>query len=144
MTDKIPYSGITDTEVRRAFQWLNIILEKMESEGGDADLTFEREAAEDISALHFVKVDADFTVSVTDWSDPDVSQVAGMTITAADAGEDVKIQSVGEYSDGSWNWEPGLVYVGSDGKPTQTVPTDADKVLHPFGISPDGDTRQSD
>jgi hypothetical protein len=50
----------------------------------------------------------------------------GMTLQAAGAGDDVAVQSAGTVSFAGWAWTQGdPVFLGTNGLPTQTVPTEA-------------------
>lgn len=52
-----------------------------------------------------------------------VGKLLGMTAGAAADGAPVTIIQVGEIVEPSWNWNPGPVYLGISGVPTQTRPS---------------------
>lgn len=49
--------------------------------------------------------------------------VIGITTGAAMAGATATVQTSGKLTEPSWNWVPGIVYVGTSGGLTQTAPT---------------------
>lgn len=49
--------------------------------------------------------------------------VVGVSVGAADADTIVRVQVSNEMVEPGWSWTPGAVYVGTDGVPTQVVPT---------------------
>ena len=51
------------------------------------------------------------------------AQVVGITLGAANAGEQVGVKTFGPISDASWNWTKGAVYLGTNGQLTQTAPS---------------------
>lgn len=54
----------------------------------------------------------------------DGDQILGITQSAANEGDDVAVQVVGEMNEGSWNWTTGgAIYCGVNGVLTQVPPT---------------------
>lgn len=51
------------------------------------------------------------------------AQVVGITLGAANAGEQVGVKTFGPISDANWNWAKGAVYLGTNGQLTQTAPS---------------------
>lgn len=51
------------------------------------------------------------------------AQVVGITLGAANAGEQVGVKTFGPISDANWNWTKGAVYLGTNGQLTQTAPS---------------------
>jgi len=66
-------------------------------------------------------------VGYADAYDPDHGDdVLGLTLGAAAAGDDAQVQSAGLVTEPSWAWVPEEpVFVGAEGIPTQSAPTDA-------------------
>lgn len=52
--------------------------------------------------------------------DDDAEQVIGIALNSSNIGGAVQVRTVGTVSEPSWTWNPGYVYVGSDGVLTQT------------------------
>jgi hypothetical protein len=100
--------------------------------GGSA---LQRVAGETLSALRAV-YELDGVVRYLDYRDADhVALLIGVTITAALASEPVNIQSAGPLTDASWQWAPGPVWVGIDGRLTQTPPDDGFDLLIGSAVS---------
>ena len=57
------------------------------------------------------------------------SRLLGITLTAAGPGEPVNVQRSGVLDDAGWSWTPGRVWLGVDGRLTQTPPADGFDVL---------------
>lgn len=56
----------------------------------------------------------------------DMLSLLGMTLHAAAAGDVIAVQRYGIIEESTWSWTPDLpVYLGHDGVPTQTLPSDA-------------------
>ena len=53
----------------------------------------------------------------------DSTQVLGLTINAANAGEPILIRTWGEIEEPTWNWSQGWVWLDHNGLLTQTPPT---------------------
>lgn len=51
------------------------------------------------------------------------AQVVGITLGAANAGEQVGVKTFGPMSDNYWNWTKGAVYLSTNGQLTQTAAT---------------------
>lgn len=51
--------------------------------------------------------------------------ILGVTVNAADSGEEIRIQASGEITDPSWSFEIGPVFVGAGGLLVQPVPSGA-------------------
>ena len=51
------------------------------------------------------------------------AQVVGITLGAANSGEQVGIKTFGTMTDAGWNWTKGAVYLGTNGQLTQTAPS---------------------
>lgn len=83
-----------------------------------------RVAGQVLSALRVV-YERNGRVYLLDPSDPfseDVQFTLGITVTAAQEGENVVVQRSGTIDSAGWNWAEGLVFVGSAGLMTQTPP----------------------
>ncbi len=52
-----------------------------------------------------------------------VERVVGITLHAAEEGAPVLVQRHSEITELTWQWEPGPVYLGSNGLLTQVVPS---------------------
>lgn len=82
-----------------------------------------RRAGETISALRGV-YELDGRVYKLDQQDSlHIDYFLGITISSASSGREIVVKRSGTIDDASWNWTPGLVYLGTDGMLTQTVPT---------------------
>lgn len=91
--------------------------------------SFQRLAGETLSALRLV-YELDGEVFALDSGDADhIDMLLGITLTAAAAGEPVNVQRSGVIDDAGWSWTPGLVWLGVDGRLTQTPPADGFDVL---------------
>lgn len=81
------------------------------------------EAAESISALRAITTDGSGkAVYATNATAPG-SVVIGISTTSGSTGANINIQTAGTLTDASWNWSKGLVWLGTNGTLTQTVPT---------------------
>lgn len=84
---------------------------------------FIRVAGETISALVAVYELPDGTVHPLSQDDPShINQLAGVTITSANAGAEITIQRTGPLDAEGLNLEPGRVWLGSNGRLTQEPP----------------------
>lgn len=52
----------------------------------------------------------------------DSTKVIGIAQNAANSGDPVTVQTIGTFTEPTWNWAPGPVYCGIDGVLTQSVP----------------------
>ena len=100
--------------------------------GGSA---LQRLAGETLSALRLV-YELDGEVFALDSGDADhIDMLLGITLTAAAAGEPVNVQRSGVIDDGGWSWTPGRVWLGVDGRLTQTPPVAGYDVLIGSAVS---------
>lgn len=84
--------------------------------GGSA---LQRVAGTALSALRVV-YELDGQVFLLDYLDADhINLALGVTLTAAPQGGALNVQRSGAMDDASWNWTPGLVWLGSNGALTQ-------------------------
>lgn len=93
--------------------------------GEPGGATFERIAAVALGGHRVVLIDsqgkADYASNDTQ---AHASRIVGMTTGAADSGATTVIQSYGEITEPSWNWNTSLpVYLGTNGLLTQVAPT---------------------
>lgn len=51
------------------------------------------------------------------------SQVAGVAVNSATAGQNVLVRAAGQMTEGYWTWAPGAVWCGIDGQLTQSPVT---------------------
>lgn len=58
------------------------------------------------------------------------AQVVGLTVNAANSGNNVTIKTNGVITDASWNWTKGTVYLGTNGQLTQTAPSGGAVIVH--------------
>lgn len=89
--------------------------------GGESTV---RTAGQTLSALRVV-YERQGKVYLLDPSDPfseDVQFMLGVTVSAAQEGQDVIVQRSGTIDDAGWAWAEGLVFVGAAGTMTQTPP----------------------
>jgi hypothetical protein len=105
--------------------------------GGYARSIVSRVAAENLSASRLVYVGVD---GVRYASSDDVSKVhaLGLTRSAVITGQSVFIQTEGDFTDDSWAWIPGPVFLGLNGFLTQTA--DPSKHLVQIGVAMDATT----
>jgi len=90
--------------------------------GGESTV---RTAGQVLSALRVV-YERSGRVYLLDPTDPfsqDVQFMLGITVSAAQEGEDVVIQRGGTIDQAGWTWSEGLIFVGPAGLMTQTPPT---------------------
>lgn len=100
--------------------------------GGSA---FQRTAGEALSALRAV-YELDGQVRYLDYRDEDnIDLLLGLTLTAANLGEQTNIQRSGPIDDSGWSWTPGPVWLGAAGALTQTPPADGFDVLIGAAVS---------
>lgn len=89
----------------------------------------QRLAGETLSALRVVYELAG-QVFALDYRDAEhINLLLGVTLSAAQVGEPLNIQRLGAIDDDNWSWQPGRVWLGSDGALTQTPPSDGYDVL---------------
>ena len=89
----------------------------------------QRLSGETLSALRAV-YELDGEVYALDYRDAaHIDLLLGITLTAADQGQPVNVQRSGVLDDAGWAWTPGRVWLGADGRLTQTPPTDGFDVL---------------
>jgi len=82
-----------------------------------------REAGETLSALRVV-YELDGVVRYLDSHDTaHIELASGVTLGAAELGEQVQVQRSGAIDDENWSWTPGPVWLGAAGALTQTPPT---------------------
>lgn len=65
-----------------------------------------------------------------------IDLLLGITMTAAQIGELVNVQTLGSIEDSSWSWMPGRIYLGANGALTQTPPTSGFDLLIGSATSP--------
>ena len=100
--------------------------------GGSA---FQRTAGEALSALRAV-YELDGQVRYLDYRDEDnIDLLLGLTLTAANLGEQTNIQRSGPIDDSGWSWTPGPVWLGAAGALTQNPPADGFDVLIGAAVS---------
>jgi hypothetical protein len=91
--------------------------------------SLQRTAGETLSALRAV-YELDGLIYPLDYRDTEhIDLLLGITLTAAPAGEPVNVQRSGVIEDTGWSWTPGRVWLGLDGRLTQTPPVDGYDVL---------------
>lgn len=82
-----------------------------------------RRAGETISALRGVYELAGRVYKLDQQDSDHIDYFLGITTSSATNGREIVVKRSGTIDDASWNWTPGLVYLGADGVLTQTVPT---------------------
>ena len=98
---------------------------------------FIRVAAVTLSALVVVWEDAAGLVRPLDYRDEaHIELLCGLTITSADAGQDVTVQRAGPLDAAGLWLAPGRVYLGAGGSLTQTPPNNGFDVLVGVAVSP--------
>lgn len=81
------------------------------------------EAAQSISALRAITTDGNSNAVYATNTTASGSVVIGISTTSGNTGANINIQTAGTLTDASWNWSKGLVWLGTNGTLTQTVPT---------------------
>ena len=91
---------------------------------------FIRVAAVTLSALVVVWEDSAGLVRPLDYRDEEhAALLCGLTITSADAGQDVTVQRIGPLDAAGLGLIPGRVWLGVDGRLTQAPPQDGCDIL---------------
>ena len=91
---------------------------------------FARVAATTLSTLVVVWEDSAGLVRPLDYRDEEhAALLCGLTITSADAGQDVTVQSIGPLDAAGLGLVPGRVWLGVDGRLTQAPPEDGCDIL---------------
>ena len=91
---------------------------------------FIRAAATTLSALVVVWEDSAGRVHPLDYRDEEhAALLCGLTITSADAGQDVTVQRIGPLDAAGLGLVPGRVWLGVDGRLTQNPPQDGCDIL---------------
>ena len=91
---------------------------------------FIRTAATTLSALVVVWEDSEGRVRPLDYRDEEhAALLCGLTITSADAGQDVTVQRIGPLDAAGLGLAPGRVCLGVDGRLTQVPPQDGCDIL---------------
>ncbi len=88
---------------------------------GGSDLTCT--AGTNLSALRAVTFDNNGEAVYASNNTIANAQVVGITITSASIGQPVTIAAAGLFTDNSWSWTKGPVFLGTNGMLTQTAPT---------------------
>lgn len=81
-----------------------------------------RSAATTVSALRLVTESASGVSPLDPTDDGQVAGLLGVSISAGDAGDEIRIKTGGTIDDAGWSWAPGFVYAGANGTLTQTYP----------------------
>ena len=81
-----------------------------------------RPAAATVSALRVVTESASGVSPLDPTDDGQVAGLLGVSISAGDAGDEIRIKTGGTIDDAGWSWVPGFVYAGPNGTLTQTYP----------------------
>ena len=81
------------------------------------------EAAESISALRAITTDGSGKAVYATNATASGSVVIGISTTSGSTGANINIQTAGTLTDASWSWSKGLIWLGTNGALTQTVPT---------------------
>lgn len=79
-------------------------------------------AGQVLSGHRAVWPDGQGVVRYASATDATAELVAGITLHAADLGATIAIQTAGELEEPSWAWQPGIVWLGTNGTLTQTPP----------------------
>lgn len=102
---------------------------------GNGKLTIPRTASGTVSALRGVW-ELDNVVAPLDYRDAEhIEQIAGITVTSADDGGSISVQRSGPMDDSTWNWTPGVVWLGVDGALTQVPPDDGFSVIVGWAVA---------
>ena len=105
---------------------------------GSGDITTTRRAAATVSALRLVSEQADGVRPLNPADDDSVAGMLGVTITAADEGDMVRLRSLAgdSITDAAWAWTPGFVFAGPNGTLTQIVPVAGWEIVVGYAPSP--------
>lgn len=96
----------------------------------------QRQAGTTVSALLVVYENANVVWPLDYQDEQNIFEILGVSLTAADAGQNLNIQRSGVINDNSWNWQVGRVYLGANGTLTQTPKEDGFSVLIGTAVSP--------
>lgn len=114
----------------------------IEVENGDADAGDPiislapaiRVAASTVSALRVVTESSAGVSHLDPTDDEQVAGLLGVSISAGDAGDEIRIKTGGTIDDAGWSWVPGFVYAGPNGTLTQTYPASGWEIV--IGYAP--------
>lgn len=81
-----------------------------------------RKAGEALSALRVVYESQGQVFLLDPLDDRHIDGLLGLTVTAAQVGEDVIVQRNGTLDNSGWIWQEGLVFLGAQGQLTQVPP----------------------
>lgn len=103
---------------------------------GNFELTIRKSDAP-LSARLIVWEDGFGVVRVLDYRDTEhIDMISGITTTGTpNTGGDVTIQRFGQMDDDNWDWNPGRIWLGINGKLTQVPPEDGNDVLVGYAVS---------
>ena len=90
--------------------------------GAPGGTTVEFEAGETIHGRRAVMVEDGVVFHPDQSVAADATKVIGIASNAASLGDTVTVQTIGTFTEATWNWTPGFVYCGIDGVLTQSVP----------------------
>jgi len=93
--------------------------------GGGASVALAALAGQTLGGHRGVWCDAQGRAWYANATNDSAERVAGVTLHAADVGGTIAVQSAGEITEAGWNWQPGPVFLGTNGMLTQTPAANA-------------------
>ena len=105
---------------------------------GISGTTYTRIASGSIGGQRFVVTNGDGTVSyASNLNDSQINKVFGITLNAANDGENVNVLTFGLTEFNGWSWNTALpIFLGDNGLPTQTVPLSGFSLIVGFAETP--------
>ena len=105
---------------------------------GISGTTYTRIASGSIGGQRFVVTNGDGTVSyASNLNDSQINKVFGITLNAANDGENVNVLTFGLTEFNGWSWNTALpIFLGDNGLPTQTVPSSGFSLIVGFAETP--------
>lgn len=91
--------------------------------------TMQLTAGATLSALVVVYEEDGSVFALGKDDDANIDQLLGLTVTAADAGNQITVQRLGSVDNSGWAWTAGRVYLGAGGALTQTPASTGNDVL---------------
>lgn len=93
-----------------------------------------RTAASTVSALRVVTESSAGVSQLDPTDDEQVAGLLGVSISAGDTGDEIRIKTGGTIDDSGWSWVPGFVYAGPNGTLTQIYPASGWEIV--IGYAP--------
>lgn len=92
--------------------------------GSTSPAVFTLQAGEDLGANRVVYANGGQALYADRRQVTHLGRVVGLTTHSATAGQDIEVQAFDDMTLVSWSWVPGSLWLGIEGRMTQTRPTD--------------------